>query len=257
MANKKKTTNNEEVEVKEVDNTINNTAAAEPEIDPKVLAQARVDMRAAMKEKFGKWIDVSDEDADDADIQEARDAFEAEVKKYQELTYNFADNKEEALEICQFLSNWNTKYNHWKNAVWRGLISFETVMKKNIDALMADEISSLDLDYQTLMFLYHQMQQPEGVGLAAALEMAELENFDLETNQVRDNDKKVTYTSVLTTVYKHVNMLAMVDKMLNLMRERMTIAAAGIKFTFKITELEEFKELSDAWVVSDQEPNKK
>jgi hypothetical protein len=36
--------------------------------------------------------------------------------------------------------------------------------------------------------------------------------------------------------------------MLKLYQERINIAAAGIKFNFKITELEEFKQLHDVWV---------
>ena len=228
-------------------------------IDPEVLDKARKEMREAMKEKFGKWITVYDEDATDADIEAARNYFETEVKKYQEQTYSLADNKEEALETTMFLLAWNEHHNHWKNAVWRGVISFDTVMKKTLADLEAEEneIKSVDIDYQTLMFLYHQMQTPEGVGLAAAYEMAELENYNVETNKINDGAPRVTYTSVLSKVYEHVNRLSIVDKMLNLIRERVAIAAAGIKFDFKITELEEFKELSDAWVTSDTDQQMK
>ena len=40
-----------------------------------------------------------------------------------------------------------------------------------------------------------------------------------------------------------------VDKMLKLYRERMNIAAAGVKFDFKITDLEEFVQFHDTWLV--------
>lgn len=221
------------------------------EIDPEVLAKARVEMRAAMTEKFGKWITVYDDDANDDDIQAAREVFEAEVEKYKNQTYRCAEPAE-AVETVEFLINWNAKHNAWKNAAWRGIIAFDNVMTKLLENRAELEEKGFDIDYQTLMFLYHQMQMPTGVGLADAKDMAELENFDMETNEIRP-EKRVTYTSVLTTVYEHVNRLALVDKMLNLYRERVTIAAAGIKFDFKITELEEFKELSDAWVVANPE----
>lgn len=223
------------------------------EIDPAVLAKARIDMRNAMREKFGKWITVYEEDATDADIQEARSYFEAEVEKYKEQTYTLAD-KETAVATVKFLQEWNAKYNVWKNAAWRGIIAFDKVMTKTLEDLgKAENVDGLDIDYQTLMFLYHQMQVPSGVGLETAKAMAELENFDLEKNEIRTDTPAVTYTGVLSTVYEHVNRLAVVDKMLNLLRERVTIAAAGIKFDFKITELEEFKELADAWVLANDE----
>jgi hypothetical protein len=38
--------------------------------------------------------------------------------------------------------------------------------------------------------------------------------------------------------------------MLKLYQERVNLAAAGIKFTFKITELEEFNTLHEAWVTN-------
>lgn len=222
-------------------------------IDPEVLAQARVDMRAAMREKFDKWITVYDEDATEEDLQSAREYFESEVEKYKNQSYQLAEG-DKAVPVVMFLKNWNANYNQWKNAAWRGVIAFDKVMDKALADLEVEsnKVTSLEVDYQTLMFLYHQMQVPMGTGLDTALAMAELENFDLEKAEIR-NDGKVTYTSILATVYEHVNRLSLVDKKLNLLRERVTLAAAGIKFDFKISELEEYKEMSDAWVVTNEE----
>jgi hypothetical protein len=49
---------------------------------------------------------------------------------------------------------------------------------------------------------------------------------------------------------KNTTYLQSVDKMLKLYQERVNLAAAGIKFTFKITELEEFNTLHEAWVTN-------
>ena len=124
-------------------------------------------------------------------------------------------------------------------------------MTKRLEELKANP-EDLEIDYQTLIFLNASMSNPEGFGLESARLMCAMENYDVKNNKPFD-DEKVTYSNVLQTVYKHVNLLQAADRMLNLYRERITMAAAGIKADFKITELEEFKELHDAWVVPTEE----
>ena len=92
------------------------------------------------------------------------------------------------------------------------------------------------------------MANPHGIGLESARQMAEMENYDEVNDKAFDEDTPVTYSGILEKIFAYVRELAVVDKMLKLYQERINIAAAGIKFNFKITELEEFKQLHDAWV---------
>ena len=57
------------------------------EVDPKVIAEARDNMRAEMKEKFDKWITVYDEDATDDDLQKAKQDFNDKVAEYTDKKY--------------------------------------------------------------------------------------------------------------------------------------------------------------------------
>jgi hypothetical protein len=92
------------------------------------------------------------------------------------------------------------------------------------------------------------MTSPSGYGLEQAKAMARFENFDPETFEPLDNDNYVTYSHLLQNIIENVRVITVVDKKLKLMRERINLAAAGIKVDWKITELEEFIELHDAWI---------
>lgn len=239
----KKNTKVEETEqVAENVNTVTNP----DEMTPEQMAQARKEMREAMKERFGKWMEIYDEDATDADIDAARQEFETKVEEWKNRNYLLAE-KDKAVDTLKFLIDWNAKCNRWEKGAWRGVIAFNDIMNKKLVELEATP-EDLMIDYQTLIFLNASMANPVGFGLESAKAMCEMENYDLENNKPFEDDK-VTYSDILQTVFKHVNMLQAADRMLNLYRERITMAAAGLKVDFKITELEEFKELHDAWVV--------
>lgn len=243
-------TKNQKGEVKPLNTTDD---AVNGELTEEQLAAARVEMRASMKEKFGTWIEVFDEDAVQEDIDNARKDFETRVEEWKNKTFTLAP-ADKAIETVKLLKDWNTNLNHWSAGAWRGVVMFDNVCEKELKA-QAENPTDLVVDYQTLIFLHHSMKDPKGTGIADAKLMSEYENYDLENGKIRE-DSTVTYSSILSDLYKLVNELALADKMLNLWRERITIAAAGIKFNFKITELEEFKELHDAWVVSDENINK-
>ena len=93
-------------------------------------------------------------------------------------------------------------------------------------------------------------------GLESARAMAELEGFDIEKVEKKDDENFITYSHILQNVLEIIRQLANIDKKLKLMRERINIATAGIKFDFKITELEEFIELHDAFI-GEATPNDK
>lgn len=248
MAKNKKTT----VEPIEVSN---NTAADAPamntELTEEQLAEARVELRANMKEKFDKWMEILDEDATQEDIDSAREEFEKKMDEWKHKTFVIAP-ADKALDTCKLLQRWNAELNMWDKGAWRGVILFDELIAREIET-QTEKATDLIVDYQTLIFLNHSMGNPRGQGLKDALKMKELEAYDMETNAPAAD--RVTYSSVLSEIFKQVNQLSLADKMLNLWRERITLAAAGIKTNFKITELEEFKELHDAWVVTDTDVN--
>lgn len=220
-------------------------------MDPKQLEHARKNLRTQLRERFDKWMTVSDDDATDDDITAAREAFEAEVQKYTNQEYPLAD-PDNAVAMLEMLIDWNKKHNHWDKGSWRGVIMLDKVLNKALEDIKgAEDKKGLAVDYQTLMFLFKSLQNPNGYGLESAKEMAELEVYDVELGKVKEgHEDDMTFNKIVKAVLKQTNYLQTVDQMLKLLQERVNLAAAGIKVEFKCTELEEFKELHDTWVVT-------
>lgn len=210
------------------------------------LDAARKQTRETMKEKFGKWMNIYDEEATDDDINAAKEAFDTEVAQYQNKNYVIADTDAEA--FARLAREWNAKFAHWENGTWKGIDKFDTVMAEHVERYAKDKTLPFEVDYATLIYMYQTMGNPSGYGVESARAMAKFENFDLEKSEVRDNGNFVTYSHLLQNIVDQVRMLAAVDKKLKLMRERINIAIAGIKFDWKITEVEEFVQLHDAWL---------
>lgn len=202
--------------------------------------------RKDMREKFDKWIEVFDEEATPEDVANAKKEFDDEVAKYANQTYVIMDQG--ALEYAELLKKWNATLNHWEKGTWKGMIMFDKVISELIEKYKADHTLPLEVDYATLMYLYQTMSNPAGTGLESARAMAELEGFDPITADKKDEENYVTYSHILQNILDVIRNLVNIDKKLKLMRERINIATAGIKFNWKITELEEFIELHDAWI---------
>ena len=202
--------------------------------------------RNDLREKFGKWLNVYDEEATKEDIDKAKAEFDEEVAKYANKTYVIMDH--DALAFAELLRKWNATMNHWEKGTWKGMLMFDKVISEAIEKYEADATLPFEVDYATLMYLYQTMSNPAGVGLESARAMAELEGFDLEKVEKKDDENFVTYSHILQNILEIIRQLSNIDKKLKLMRERINIATAGIKFDFKITELEEFIELHDAFV---------
>ena len=217
------------------------------ELTNEQLVNARVEIRKSMKERFNKWMDVSDDEATEEDIKIARDDFDKEVAKYQNKKYVIA--KDNALQFAELLRTWNAKAISWEKGEWRGVIKFDTIIS-DIQKELHDnpEHTALEVDYATLMYLHKTMTAPAGHGIEQARMMATLENYNPQTGEKNSEENPVTYNNILMGIIQQVQELAAADKKLKLMRERINIATAGIKFTWKITELEEFIELHDAWL---------
>ena len=210
--------------------------------------------RDDLREKFGKWLTVYDEEATKEDVDKAKAEFDEEVAKYANKTYVIAEK--DALAFAELLKKWNTTMNHWEKGTWKGMLMFDKVISEAIEKYKADATLPFEVDYATLMYLYQTMSNPAGIGLESARAMAELEGFDLEKIEKKDDENFVTYSHILQNVLEIIRQLANIDKKLKLMRERINIATAGIKFDFKITELEEFIELHDAFI-GEATPNDK
>ena len=210
--------------------------------------------RNDLREKFDKWITVYDEEATKEDVDKAKAEFDEEVAKYANKTYVIAEK--DALAFAELLKKWNTTMNHWEKGTWKGMLMFDKVISEAIEKYKADATLPFEVDYATLMYLYQTMTNPAGVGLESARAMAELERFDLEKVEKKDDENFITYSHILQNVLEIIRQLANIDKKLKLMRERINIATAGIKFDFKITELEEFIELHDAFI-GEAAPNDK
>ena len=210
--------------------------------------------RNDLREKFGKWLTVYDEEATKEDIDKAKAEFDEEVAKYANKNYVIAEK--DALAFAELLKKWNATMNHWEKGTWKGMLMFDKVISEAIEKYKVDATLPFEVDYATLMYLYQTMTNPAGVGLESARAMAELEGFDLEKIEKKDDENFITYSHILQNVLEIIRQLANIDKKLKLMRERINIATAGIKFDFKITELEEFIELHDAFI-GEATPNDK
>ena len=210
--------------------------------------------RNDLREKFGKWLTVYDEEATKEDVDKAKAEFDEEVAKYANKNYVIAEK--DALAFAELLKKWNATMNHWEKGTWKGMLMFDKVISEAIEKYKADATLPFEVDYATLMYLYQTMSNPAGVGLESARAMAELEGFDIEKVEKKDDENFITYSHILQNVLEIIRQLANIDKKLKLMRERINIATAGIKFDFKITELEEFIELHDAFI-GEATPNDK
>lgn len=210
--------------------------------------------RNDLREKFDKWLTVYDEEATKDDVDKAKAEFDEEVAKYANKTYVIAEK--DALAFAELLKKWNATMNHWEKGTWKGMLMFDKVISEAIEKYKVDATLPFEVDYATLMYLYQTMTNPAGVGLESARAMAELEGFDIEKVEKKDDENFITYSHILQNVLEIIRQLANIDKKLKLMRERINIATAGIKFDFKITELEEFIELHDAFI-GEATPNDK
>lgn len=218
-----------------------------PEFTEEQKEYARMNVRKQFNENFSKWAHIADDNATDEDIENAKKDYQNVIDETQKLTYVLATAEGDcARRAAGLLYKWNKELCNWKNGAWRGVIAFDTYIKNIIKDLDNDTTKDLVVDYATLCFLYTNMSEPSGTGLESAQLMAELEFFDLEKNEVVEDEYPVTYSGILEKVCTEVQRLSNIDKKLLILRERVNLAYAGLKMELKITELEEFIEFADA-----------
>ena len=218
-----------------------------PEFTEEQKEYARMNVRKQFNENFSKWAHIADENATDEDIEAAKKDYEAVIEETQKKTYTLATSEGDcANRTARLLFNWNKDMCNWKNGSWRGVIAFDKYITSKINALGNGTEKDLVVDYSTLCFLYTNMSEPCGIGIDDAFIMAELENFDIEKNEIKEDEYPVTYSGILEKVCTEVQKLSNIDKKLLILRERVNLAYAGLKMELKITELEEFIEFADA-----------
>ena len=211
------------------------------------LEFARINTRKEFNKKFSKWAEIEPENADDDFIALAKKEFEDEVEVHKNEKFKIVSAEDGlALTYAEFLREWNAKFNKWEKGMWRGIIRFEQVIGKIVDELKADDKKDFEIDYATLIFLYNAMMTPNGVGLESARTMAKFENYNEETDAPFEENIPVTYSGILSIILEKVKYLGAVDKKLNIMKQRVELAYAGLRMKFKISSLEEFIEFNDA-----------
>lgn len=221
------------------------TATGTPEFTEEQKEFARMNVRKQFNETFSKWAVIADENATDADIEAARKEYDEAVDETKARTYILATAEGDcARRTADLLIKWNTKYNPWVDGAWRGVMTFDKFMKEKLTELKDGD--DLVIDYNTLVFLYQSMSHPTGIGMESAKYMAELENYDLEKNEIREVEFPVTFSGILEKVQTEVNMLTAIDKKLTILRERVNLAYAGLRMDLKITDIDEFIEFADA-----------
>ena len=250
MAKNKKTNITVEKGGKPVDTKEDNIKVDDlgvPELSEEQKEYARITVRKEFNENFSKWAEITEENATDDDIAQAKKEFEDCVEENKNKKYFIASHDDNvALNTAKFLKNWNTKYNKWTNGAWKGVIQFDRVIDKIITELEENKDKDLEIDYSTLIFLYQTMREPSGCGIESAREMAKFENYNEETGNAFEEDIPITYSGILERVLNEVKNLSNIDKKLTILKERVNLAYAGLKMNLKITELEEFLEFHEA-----------
>lgn len=206
---------------------------------------ARMTVKKEFNENFSKWADMPEEEADDEYIEAARKDFNDAIEETKKHTYKIYD-ADRALAAAKLLCELNAKKFRWKNGEWRGIINFNITINKIIKDLEQNHDKPLELDYYSIIYLYNAMPEPTGMGLEDAIAMAKYENYDYENDKPFEEDIPVTYSGLVEAVGQQIVWLTNNDKKLNILKERVNFALAGIRMNLKITELEEFIEFYNA-----------
>lgn len=231
-----------------------------PELTDEQKQYARMTVRTSFNEKFSKWAVIDDNDCSDEDLEAIKKEFEDCVEENKNKMYKLASHEDGlAVKTAEFLYMWNTQFNTWEKGSWRGVIHFDKVIKEIVEDLRANADKDFEVDYSTLIFLYQSMMEPKGMGLESARAMAKFENYNEETGKPYEENIPVTYSGILEKITIEVQQLSNIDKKLNILKERVNLAYAGLKMNLKISRIDEFLEFYDAIVAEnvDEDPDVK
>lgn len=205
---------------------------------------ARMTVRKEFNEHFSKWAEMPDETATDDDINAAKELFEKTIEETKTKKYLLSD-EERGLATAELLKELNANMFAWSNGRWRGIVKFDLVINEIIENLKKNP-GALEVDYSTLIYLYETMKEPFGTGLETAKLMAKYENYDIVNDKPFEDISPVTYSGIKEQIDLNIKWLSNNDKKLNILKEKVNFAYAGIKMNLKITDLEEYLEFYEA-----------
>lgn len=233
-----------------------------PELSEEQKKKLREEFRKNFNDLYSKWATAEEEDADDDYIEQTKKIFNDAVEEARKTTFLIASENDEngnktdnAIRCAKFIKDWNENYINWENVGWKGVVKFNSIISKIVEDLEANG-GDFVIDYASLVFLYNAMANPRGCGLKSALAMAAYENCNTETFEPIEENVTVTYDSTLKKLNEHVSNLRNNDKRLNILRECINYAYAGIRITVKCETMEEWLEFNEAIVSTTEENNK-
>lgn len=225
---------------------------ANEETSDEKLTFAKIQFRKNWKEaKLDKYAEIPEEDGDDDYIESCKNDLNASVDEVQAMKFTIytKDDGDKRIEAAKLIKDANYVGTFWENGEWRGVLSLDKVMTETISRLENDADADFDIDWSTLMFVHQLMKSPKGYGVESARRIAAWELYDEEKQELKpEAQDSVTYSGILRKVNEHVRRLQFYDKKMNILRNRLQFAYAGVRMNLKINDLEEFVAFNDALV---------
>ena len=213
---------------------------------------ARIQFKKNWKEmKLDKFADVPDEVADDEFIESCKQDLNKAIDEVQAMKFTIykKEDGQKRIDAAKLIKDANYVGTFWENGEWRGVLSLDKVMTETIAKLESDADADFEVDWSTLMFVHQLMKSPKGYGVEAARRLAQWECYDEEKQELKeDANEAVTYSGILRIVNEHVRKLSFYDKKMNVLRNRLDLAFAGVKMILKISDVEEFVAFNDALI---------
>ena len=246
MAKKKEKEN----AVKAAENTKTSQAQVNGDLSEEQIQYARIQFRKNWKEnkELSKYAEITDDDADDDFIEKAKNELNDVIDEIRDLKFVIVpkEDGDKRFETIDLIIEYNEKFNQWENGEWRGVLTLDKMLRD-----LRDKIGDGDfeVDFSTLMFLRQTFLSPKGTGVAAARWMAEHEWYDEDKCELKeDAAEHVTYSGILRKVNEHFRRIECENKRINIYRNRLQLAYAGLKMNLKVSSLEEFVAFNDAVV---------
>lgn len=226
--------------------------AANEETSDEKLAFAKIQFRKNWKEaKLDKYADVPEEDGDDEYIESCKNDLNAAIDEVQSMKFTIytKEDGDKRIEAAKLIKDANYVGTFWENGEWRGVLSLDKVMTETIEKLEKDAEADFEIDWSTLMFVHQLMKSPKGYGVESARRLAAWEQYDEQKQELKpEAENAVTYSGILRKVNEHVRRLSFYDKKMNILRNRLDFAYAGVRMNLKVNDLEEFVAFNDALV---------
>ena len=239
-------------ERKNIDVKKRGAAVFAEEAEEKKIEFGRIEFKKNWKERgLDKFAELAEEDADDDFIEQCKNDLNDAIAAVQALKFTIykKEDGDKRIEAANLIREANRIGTSWENGEWRGVLSLDKVMGETIEKLTNDADADFEVDWSTLMFIHQLMKSPKGFGLESARRLAQWECYDEDKQELKpEAENAVTYSGILRKINEHVRQLTFYDKKLNVLRNRLDIAYAGIKMILKISEVEEFVAFNDTLI---------